>query len=330
MLKAGVIGTGSMGRNHARVLAEMGSLRCIADMDKKALAEVTARFSVQGFSDYKELLKSDIDAVVIATPTKTHHDIVMDALAAGKHVLVEKPIAPSLREGHEMVKAAERTGLVFAVGMIERHNPVVTFAKEALADKRFGEMVSMSARRVSSLPGRIKDVGVVLDLGIHDIDVMRYLASSRVRSVYSLSGMKSGAAFEDHANILIEFENGTSGISQTNWLTPMKVRRLSLTCMKNFVELDYMTQMVTISSSQFVSLDYGDLFHAPLEFDIRSISLRKQEPLRNELEDFLGAAQKGRGPLVPGKEGLESMRVALAAIRSSELKKKISMDDFGG
>lgn len=329
MLKAGVIGTGSMGRNHARVLAELGALSCIADKDGKALAEVTSRFGVKGHSDYRELLGGDVDAVVVATPTGTHHEVVMEALLAGKHVLVEKPMASNLAQAGEMLKVAEREGLVLAVGMIERHNPVVGFAKEALAEGKFGDLVSMSARRVSALPGRIKDVGVILDLGIHDIDVMRYLAGAPVRSVYALTGRQSGAPFEDHADILIEFGNGVAGISQTNWLTPMKVRRLSLTCMKNFVELDYMTQIVTISSSQFVSLDYGDLFHAPLEFDIRNVSLRKQEPLKRELADFLEAIQKGRRPLVPGEEGMESMRVALAAIESAEGRKKVLLGQEG-
>jgi UDP-N-acetylglucosamine 3-dehydrogenase len=329
MTKVGVVGVGSMGRNHARVLSEMGALAGVADPDPKARAEVAARFGVVGFSDYSEMLSS-VDALVIATPTKFHRQTAIEAMEAGKHVLCEKPIAATVRDGSDMLHAAKKAGVVLAIGMIERHNPVVGFARNALAEGRFGELVSLSARRVSSMPGRIKDVGCVLDLGIHDIDVMRYLAGSPVRSVYALSGRQGEAPFEDHADILIEFESGTTGFSQTNWLTPMKVRRLSLTCMKNFVELDYMTQGVTISSSQYVSLDQGDLFQAPLEFDIRNISLKKQEPLKSELSDFLAAIKGGAGPLVSGAEGLESMRVALAAITSSAEKRKIEMKDFGG
>jgi UDP-N-acetylglucosamine 3-dehydrogenase len=329
MTKVGVVGVGSMGRNHARVLAELGALGGVADPDAKARAEVAARFGVKGYADHREMLEH-VDAVVVATPTKYHMATVIDAAEKGKHVLCEKPIAATVRDGREMLAVARKAGIVLAVGMIERHNPVVGFAKVALAEKRFGELVSLSARRVSAMPGRIKDVGCVLDLGIHDIDVMRYLAGSPAKSVYALTGMQGEAAFEDHADVLIEFGNGVSGVSQTNWLTPMKVRRLSMTCMKNFVELDYMTQGVTISSSQYVSLDQGDLFHAPLEFDIRNISLKKQEPLKNELSDFISAIKNGGTPLVSGEEGLESMRVALAAIASSAGKRKVDMEDFGG
>jgi len=329
MTKVGVVGVGSMGRNHARVLSEMGALAGVADPDPKARTEVATRFVVGGYATPSDMFSS-VDAIVIATPTKFHRQTAIEAMEAGKHVLCEKPIAATIKDSKEMLRAAEKAGVVLAIGMIERHNPVVGFARKALAEGRFGDLVSLSARRVSSMPGRIKDVGCVLDLGIHDIDVMRYLASSPVRSVYALSGRQGEAPFEDHADILIEFENGTTGISQTNWLTPMKVRRLSLTCMKNYVELDYMTQGVTISSSQYVSLDQGDLFQAPLEFDIRNISLKKQEPLKNELSDFLAAIEKGTEPLVSGAEGLESMRVALAAIDSSAHKKKVEMKDFGG
>jgi UDP-N-acetylglucosamine 3-dehydrogenase len=329
MTKVGVVGVGSMGRNHARVLAELGALGGIADLDAKARNEVAAKFGVKGYSDFREMLPH-VDALVVAAPTSMHRPTAVEAMEAGKHVLCEKPIASSVADGKAMLRAAEKAGVVLAIGMIERHNPVVAFAKEALAQGRFGELVSLSARRVSSMPGRIRDVGCVLDLGIHDIDVMRYLVGAPVRSVYALGGRHSNAPFEDHADVLIEFADGKTGISQTNWLTPMKVRKLSLTCMRNFVELDYMTQGVTISSSQFMALDQGDLFHAPLEFDIRNISLKKQEPLKNEICDFLDAVKSGGTPLVSGAEGLESMRVALAAIESSAKKVKIDLENFGG
>jgi UDP-N-acetylglucosamine 3-dehydrogenase len=329
MTKVGVVGVGSMGRNHARVLSEMGALAGIADPDAKARGEVAARFGVRGYADYHEMIQH-VDALVVATPTNLHKEAVVAAAESGKHVLCEKPVASSVEDGRAMLKSVEKAGTVLAIGMIERHNPVVAFAKDALARGRFGELVSLSARRVSSMPGRIRDVGCVLDLGIHDIDVMRYLVGSPVKSVYALGGRHGTTPFEDNADVLIEFADGKTGISQTNWLTPMKVRKLSLTCMRNFVELDYMAQSVTISSSQFMSIDRDDLFHAPLEFDIRNISLKKTEPLKNELADFLNAIKGIGGPLVSGAEGLESMRVALAAIESSKRKAKIEMSDFGG
>jgi UDP-N-acetylglucosamine 3-dehydrogenase len=330
MVKAGLIGIGSMGRNHARVLAEIGALAGVADADQNALKDIEKRFGVPTHTDYRTLLASDIEAVIVATPTETHMQIALDAIAEGKHVLVEKPIAKTLEDSSKIIKAAERAGVVLAVGMIERHNPVVRFAKGALEDKRFGSLVSLSSKRVSSFPARIRDVGVVLDLGIHDLDVMRYLNGSEPKSVFALGGTMGGSKFEDHANILVDFDSGAKGYCEINWLTPMKVRRLSLTCTSNFVELDYMNQVAHISSSQFVDIDMGNLYQAPLEFDIRTVNLKKQEPLKNELNDFLGAIKKGGAPLVTGKDALESMRLALAALESLKSKKKVELSSFGG
>lgn len=327
-LKAGVVGTGSMGRNHARVYSEMGVLGAIADSDSKAAKPLAKKFGAMFYSDYREMLKSDIDAVTVATPTNTHFKISMDAIRAGKHVLVEKPICFSLREAEKLVKAAEKEGLVLAVGQIERHNPVVKFARESINTGRFGDVVSIAARRVSTMPGRIRDVGVLMDLGIHDIDVIRYLAQSPVRSVYALGGRRQNDEFEDHANILLDFENDIQGFVEVNWLTPMKVRRISITCLKSFVELDYMKQTADISSSQVSGpYDSADLYRLPIEFDIRHVSLKKQEPLKNEQEDFLAAITEKREPLISGRDGTETLRVCQAALKSIKEGKRISLGE---
>ena len=326
--KTGVIGVGSMGKNHARVYSEMGVLGAITDVDFDTAGKLADRFGVEAYSDYKELLGSDIDAVNVATPTQTHYAIAMEAVKAGKHVLVEKPICSTIEESEELVTAAKDNGLVLAVGLIERHNPVVRFAKEAIEKGKFGDVVSISAKRVSSMPGRIRDVGVIMDLGIHDIDVMKYLADSPVKSVYALGGIRSGAEFEDHATVLLNFENGITGYVEVNWLTPMKVRRLALTCMENYVELDYIKQSADISSSQLpATYDAADLYHLPIEFDTRHVSLKKQEPLRNELEDFLDSIANKREPLVSGTDALETVRVSQAAIRSMKSGEIIMMGD---
>lgn len=325
-LKAGVIGVGSMGKNHVRVYSELGVLTGISDADTAAANPLAEKFGVSAFPNYKDLLKGDVDALSVATPTQTHFKIVMDALLAGKHVLVEKPISSTIEEAEMLVKTAERENLVLAVGLIERHNPVVKFARESVLAGKFGDVVTISSKRVSSLPGRIKDVGVILDLGIHDIDVMRYLAASPVKSVYALGGKKSNADFEDHASILLDFENGIMGFAEINWLTPMKVRRIALTCLKNYVELDYMTQSANISSSQLPStIDQTDLYRLPIEFDIRHVSLKKQEPLKNELEDFLDAIKNKREPLVTGADGTETLRVCQAALKSMSENKMITL-----
>ncbi len=325
-ISVGVIGVGSMGRNHARVYSDIGVLDAISDVDFKTAGELAEKFGAKAYEDYHELLASDIEAVSIATPTVTHFQIAMDAIAAGKHVLIEKPICSTIEESQTLINAARDANLTLAVGLIERHNPVVKFGKEAIASKKFGDVVTITARRVSSFPARIRDVGVVMDLGVHDIDALRYLIGSPIKSVYALGGKQANDVFEDHANILLDFENGTTGFIEINWLTPMKVRKLSLTCMKNFVELDYITQSARISSSQVRAFDNSDMSHIPLEFDIRDISLRKKEPLMNELVDFLEAIRDKREPLVSGEDGLETIKVCQAAIESVKTGRKIDLE----
>ncbi len=325
-MKIGIIGVGSMGKNHARVNSEMGILAGIADSDEATARSLAERFGVEYFSDYRDMFAS-VDAITVATPTGTHFKIAMDAILAGKHVLVEKPICPSLEDSEKLVKAAEDAGIVLAVGQIERHNPVVKFARESIEQGRFGDIVSISARRVSTFPGRISDVGVLLDLGIHDIDVIRYLAQSPVKSVYALGGKRQNDKFEDHANILLEFESGIFGFVEVNWLTPMKVRKLSITCLENYVELDYIKQSADVSSSQVSgTLDTNDLYRLPIEFDIRHVSLKKQEPLRNEHEDFIRAIETNTQPLISGRDGMETLRACKAALESIKEGKRIKLE----
>lgn len=326
-MKTGIIGVGSMGKNHARVNSEMGVLAGIADSEQAAAKPLTERFGVEYFSDYRDMLSSDIDAVTVATPTVTHYQIAMDAIQAGKHVLVEKPICSTLEESENLVRAAEDAGIILAVGQIERHNPVVKFARESIEQGAFGDIVSISARRVSSFPGRIRDVGVLLDLGIHDIDVIRYLTQSSVKSVYALGGKCQNDQFEDHANILMEFDSGILGFVEVNWLTPMKVRKLSITGLENYVELDYITQSAEVSSSQVSGkIDSANLYHLPIEYDIRHVSLKKQEPLRNEHEDFIRSIKTNTQPLISGRDGMETLRVCEAALESIREGKRIRLE----
>lgn len=317
MLEIGVIGTGSMGKNHARVCSELEQIELvgIADVNRETAKNVAEKFDTKAFFDYKELLQ-EVDAVIIATPTVTHHDIAMDFLNNGKHVLVEKPICDSAEKAQILTKKAEETDLVLAVGHIERHNPAVKFVKEAMQNKKFGELITITSKRVSNFPGRIKDVGVIFDFGVHDIDVMRYLAGN-VESVYARAGkFNKNIAHEDHANVVLNFENGVCGIVEVNWLTPTKIRKLFLTCSKNFVEADYMNQTVTISSSSFKQIDEMDLYRIPIEYNTNQIALEKREPLRNEIEDFVTAIQQSKQPLATGNDGLLALKIVEAATQS--------------
>ncbi len=325
-MRIGVIGLGSMGQNHARILAEKGMLASVADIVPEVAQAVGRKHSVKHFLSYQELLKSDVEAVVIVTPTNTHEKIANDAIRAGKHVLLEKPMTGSSKVLEGLVERAEQARLVLAGGFTERYNPVVAFAKQSLDSGEFGELITAATRRVSSMPSRIRDVGVVMDLGVHDIDVVQYVVGKRAKTVYALGGQGSGMKYEDHANVLIDFEGGTTGFIEVNWLTPMKVRKLSLTCSKNFVEVDYMDQAALVCSSSFKQVEAGNLFNVPLEFDLRRIALKKEEPLKRELDDFVAAVKDGRQPLVTGANAIQTLKIAEAALESVRAGKKVQVE----
>ncbi len=317
-MRVGVIGVGAMGQNHARVYSEIADLVAIADPDEKAGGRAMNRFSTDYFASYQDLLKESLDAVSVCVPTQYHVPVALDAIRAGVAVLVEKPLAPTVAEAQKIVKAAKEAGVVLAVGHVERYNPATAVVKRQMDAGTFGDLITVSSRRVSSFPTRIRDVGVIMDLAVHDIDVMRYLVSSPVETVYALSGRRVNERFEDHANILLRFANGVNGFLEVNWLTPMKVRRLDLTCLRNFVEVDYIEQSITVSSSTLGTLDPFNLYQVPLEHHSQKIHVRKEEPLKRELEDFLAAIREKRPPLVTGEDAVETLQVAEAAIRSHE------------
>jgi UDP-N-acetylglucosamine 3-dehydrogenase len=324
MLNVGVVGIGSMGQNHARVYSEIANLVGVADSDPNLLDRVSKRFHVKGFTDFKEMIEDEgLDAVSISTPTSTHFEIASAFINAKKHVLVEKPMSGDVKKAKELVEKAKKNNVVIAAGFIERHNPVVGLTKSLIEKKQFGNVISISSRRVSSFPARIKDVGVIFDLGIHDIDVIRYLLGSNVKSVFALAGKTGDSEFEDHANIFLEFENGILAVIEVNWLTPMKVRKVSLTCSKNFVEMDYINQFLQVSSSTIKKIDTGNLYRIPQEYDERKIELEKREPLKVELNDFLEAVENNGSPLVSGEEGVKTLKIAQAAMQSVKEGKRV-------
>ena len=223
-----------------------------------------------------------------------------------------------------MDKSAKEN-LTLAVGHIERYNPVISFVKELINKDHLGELISIKSKRVSNFPGRIKDVGVILDFGVHDIDIMRYLAGE-VRTVYATAAkFNKKINFEDHADIMLTFDNGISGVIEVNWLTPIKIRKLNLTCSKKFVEIDYIQQSICISSSTITNVNEDNLYNIPIQSHTNYISLERKEPLRNEIEDFLKSIESGTKPLVTGYDGLQAIKIANAANRSYKNREVIRL-----
>ena len=325
-IRTGVIGVGSMGKNHARVYSEMSDLRAVCDTDENAVKAIAEKYGCQPYLDIDEMISdSGVEAVSVATPTVTHVGTAVKCLEAGLDILVEKPIADSVEAAEKIIETAKRGSKVLAVGMIERHNPVVRFMKDLLEKETIGRTVTISSRRVSNFPSRIKDVGVITDLGVHDIDVIRYLAGGEVRTVYGIGGKVRASEFEDHATVMLGFDNGIEGIIEVSWLTPMKLRNVTVTGVDGVAEMDYVDQEVKIMRSSFRDLDMGNLWMVPINYDTERLRVRMEEPLKREIADFLSAVEKREGPLVSGQDGLEAVRIAKAAERSIREKKVIEL-----
>ncbi|MGQ0535871.1 MAG: Gfo/Idh/MocA family protein [Methanobacteriota archaeon] len=321
MLRVAVIGLGAMGVNHARVWRDLGcELVAVCDADPTRAKMAGERFRARAETDPEKLLsRDDVDAVCIATPTVTHADVAKRAFAAGKHALVEKPLAADVRTAREIVAAAKKAGKNLAVGHIERHNPAVAAAHDLVARGEIGTLHTALARRVNrpDVSGRITDVGVILDLAIHDIDVLRYLSGSDPETVYAATATDGTRAHEGRSVVQLGFPGGLVGILETSRLTPLKVRSLTLTGSEGALTVDYVEQAISVSRSRALPYDEAQMFQLPLEYDHRNFRIQKQEPLARELADFRDSIEKGRPPLVRGEDGVANLAVAEAALRSA-------------
>lgn len=313
-INVGVIGVGAMGYNHARVYyrLEEANLVAVSDVSERTLNKVCEKYDAKGYSDYEDLLKdSEIEVVSVCVPTTHHHDVVMKAIEYGKHVLVEKPIAFSLEEAEEMIAAAKEKGVILGTGHVERFNPAVQKAKELIENDVIGDVVSASAKRVGPFPPRIKDVGVCIDLAIHDLDVMYYLFNEDVEQVYgTMSSILDKTDFEDHAEIMVSFTNAT-GILEVNWLTPYKRREIEITGTDGIISVDYIEQSIEV---------FGKF--------AQDINIKHEEPLKEELKSFLEAVDEGKDPVITGEDGLNALKMVIAASKSSRAHKPISFDEL--
>ena len=313
-INVGVIGVGAMGYNHARVYyrLEEANLVAVSDVSERTLNKVCEKYNAKGYSDYEDLLKDpEIEVVSVCVPTTHHHDVVMKAIEYGKHVLVEKPIAFSLEEAEEMIAAAKEKGVILGTGHVERFNPAVQKAKELIENDVIGDVVSASAKRVGPFPPRIKDVGVCIDLAIHDLDVMYYLFNEDVEQVYgTMSSILDKTDFEDHAEIMVSFTNAT-GILEVNWLTPYKRREIEITGTDGIISVDYIEQSIEV---------FGKF--------AQDINIKHEEPLKEELKSFLEAVDEGKDPVITGEDGLNALKMVIAASKSSRAHKPISFDEL--
>ena len=314
-VNVGVIGVGAMGENHVRVYHKMeeANLMGVSDVSERALKKIEKKYGAKGYTDYCELLANpEIEVVSVCVPTTFHHAVVMEAIKHKKHVLVEKPIAFTLTEAEEMIAAAKEAGVILATGHVERFNPAVQKAKELIDDGVIGDIVSAFAKRVGPLPPRIKDVGVSIDLAIHDLDIMNYLFEEEITQVYgTMNSSFDDSEFEDHAEIMVSFDNESTGIIEVNWLTPYKRRELELTGTAGIISVDYIQQSIEV---------FGKF--------AQDIEIVHEEPLKGELKSFLNSVVEEKEPVITGEDGLKALKMVIAANKSSKEHRPISLDEL--
>ena len=304
-VRVGVVGVGIMGSNHARVLADLPGVELVGVADPGAshralLAQVLRCSSCD---DTDALLELGIDAAVIAAPTHLHHELALACIRRGVHVLVEKPIASNVEEGRALTAAAKRAGVTLMVGHVERFNPAVQAIKEAI---RGEDILSIAITRVGPFPPRMSNVGVVIDLAVHDIDLIRWFTDSEIVEVQPL--LKSAVAErEDIALLQFRTASGVLAHINTNWLTPFKARTVHIATRKKYLIADLLTRQV--------SECFG--FQADGSYSMRHLSVGHAEPLRAELLDFVRAVGVGQSPAVTGEEGVASLEIAMRCLEGS-------------
>jgi predicted dehydrogenase len=307
-VRVGVIGIGNMGWHHARVLSLIkdAELVGVADPDGARGELATEQFGCHWFADYEQLLPG-VDAVCIAVPTLMHHRVGLACLQAGKHVLIEKPIAASQEEAAELISAADRAGVLLQVGHIERFNPAFRELLKVVAGE---EVVVLEARRHSPNPDRANDVSVVLDLMIHDIDLVLELAQSPVVRLGAAGG-RSAEGPIDYVNATLAFANGVVASLTASKMAHRKIRSLSAHCRGSLVETDFLNRTLHIHrrAHQSVSADHGELVYRS-DGVIEEVSTTSIEPLYAELEHFLACV---RGEESPAVGGLQASRALLLA-----------------
>jgi len=306
MLKVGVIGAGSMGRHHVRKAAAASQVELVGVADPDETRAVLAQ--EQGapyFSDYRALLELRPDLVTIAAPTKHHYQIACDALDAGCHLLIEKPITDSLETALDLERRAAAAGRSIAVGHVERFNPAVIQLKGLIDAGEVGEVLTMNNLRVGPYHGRILDTGIVLDLGTHDVDLISYLFDQRATSVFA-TAIQRKHNHEDHAVLQLAFPQGHTGIIETSWLAPYQARNIFVVGTEHFALCDLMNKVILIYDN---NPGGGNLLSG-----LRPVPAG--DALENQLASVVQSILDGTPPVSSAGDSIYALRACLAALES--------------
>jgi len=296
--RAGVIGVGHLGQHHARLYASLPGVRLVgvADQSVERAQTVADRHGVRVFRTADELLPH-VDVVSVAVPTSGHYAITKACLQAGKHVLVEKPLAVTPGEAQELVQLAKQRGCCVQVGHSERFNPVMSLMRPHI-----GRPVFIECHRLSSFSERGTDVDVVLDLMIHDLDLVLSLNPGPVEEVRA-AGVAVLSSSIDIANARIQFRSGCVANLTSSRVSTNKMRRLRLFQRDNYLSIDFQTRQGMICRRNAKAGERPTV-------EVEELQGGDEEPLKLQLESFLQAASKGTRPVVSGEDGAAAVDVA--------------------
>ncbi len=301
-MKVVQIGTGGWGKNHTRILSQLGVLSAVCDVDEERGKEYGEKYSVNHYNSVDLLLDSeDFDTAFVCTPTSTHSKIASQLIQAKKNVFVEKPLTYLSEEGEDLLELAKRNHILLTCGYIERFNPAVGTVKELVQSKKYGDLVMLEFHRENRMPLHIKDVGIIYDTSVHDIDTAMWLFDDTPEVVFARAGQIKHE-HEDFASIMLGFKDNKVAIISSNWITPTRVRNFNAVCTEAIISSDFISQEVKIERSDDTEIPRQE----------------KQEPLLLEIESFLGAIDGKNELVVKPEHAVNVTKIAEAALLSSQ------------
>jgi predicted dehydrogenase len=308
-IRIGVIGVGNMGQHHTRVLSLLKDVDLIgiSDINLERGIETASKYQIRFYEDYRDMLRH-VDAVCVAVPTRQHHEVGITCLQAGVHVMIEKPIAASIAEAESLVNTAAACQCILQVGHIERFNPAFQELGKVLKTE---EILALEADRMSPYTDRANDVSVVLDLMIHDIDLLLELAAAPVVKLTASGSRGSNSGQLDYVTATLGFANGIVATLTSSKVTHRKLRRIAAHCKNSLTEADFLNNEILIhrQTTESCRPGYGQVLYRQ-DGLIEKVYTSNIEPLHAELEHFVNCVRGGDQPSVGGEQALKALRLA--------------------
>jgi UDP-N-acetylglucosamine 3-dehydrogenase len=301
-MKIAQIGVGGWGKNHARILSQFGVLAAVCDSDQNRAKETGQKYGVSHYTSVDEMLKDrNIDGVFVCTPTATHFEIAKKIIQQKKSVFVEKPMTYKSEEGTQLLELAKKNDVLLTCGYIERFNPAVEGVKDFVKSKKYGELIMLEFHRENRMPLHIKDVGIIYDTSVHDIDTAMWLFDDTPEVVFARAG-KIRHDHEDFATIMLGFKDNKVAIISSNWITSARVRHFNAVCTEGIISGDFLSQEVRVQQDQ----------------QVETPTKEKQEPLTLEIRSFLDALEGKHNHRVRPEDAVNVTKIAEASLLSSQ------------